>query len=76
MVPVAIVTQHDQIALPFEAEAFVRAVVDLPPIVMSTEIADVPGLLERQCAYPLPVRVLRYSAYGRRRRAAMACSTV
>jgi hypothetical protein len=52
MIAVAIMAQDDQIALPLEAEARVRPMMDFEPIVVPAPVAGVPGLLERQGPVP------------------------
>jgi hypothetical protein len=58
-VAVAVVTQHDQIALTFEADALVCSMMHLEPIAPGAQIADMSGLVERQRADALPVRRLQ-----------------
>ena len=62
MIAMAVGTQHDQVALPFEADALVRAVVHLESVGLATQITNMAGLLERERPDTLPVRGLQVLA--------------
>ena len=56
MMVAMVVAQHDQIALSLEPEPRVPAMVHFEPIIVATQVAGVPGLLERQRPHPFPGR--------------------
>ena len=62
VIAMAVVTEHDQIVLSLEAEAFVRAVMHFEAIAVAAQVTGVAGLLERQPPHALPVR--RFEVFG------------
>lgn len=56
MIPVAFMTEHDQVALSLEPETLVRPVMHLQSFAVAAEIARVPGLFQGQPSHPLPMR--------------------
>ena len=58
MIAVAVVAQHDQVALTLEADTLVRPVMDFKLLATTAEVAGVARLLQRQGADALPMRRL------------------
>ena len=56
MVLMAVVAQHDEVALPLEADALVRPMMDFEVSITRTQITRVASLLQRDAAHPLPMR--------------------